>query len=232
MVQQSGDLMPEDRIRIPRRRLIEIDNMSRSLSAILPVHAFNTARAENFVIAVDKLKAENFSNGVTALLFYVLTKALELHPEMHRTIDGEEFIINSDINIGVAVSGPDGSLSVPVLHGAQQFNIREMALKLEELAARSRAQKLSSSDVKGGSFALSNMGKTMKGGQGAGILPFGYSGMIASGSVIDVPVVDNGQVVPGKVLPLTLTFDHRVVNGIAAWKFYADVVKGIEEIVV
>jgi len=224
--------MPEERIRIPRRRLIEIDNMSRSLSATLPVHAFNTARAENLVIAIDKLRSENINNGVTALLIYIVTKALELHPEMHRTIDGEEFIIKSDINIGFAVSGPDGSLSVPVLHGAQQFNIREMAFELDELAARSRAQKLSSIDVKGGSFAISNMGRTMKGGQGAGILPLGYSGMVACGSVIDVPVVDDGKVVAGKVLPLTLTFDHRVVNGIAAWRFYADVVKGIEEIVV
>ena len=49
--------MPEERIRIPRRRLIEIDNMSRSLSATLPVHAFNTARAENLVIAIDKLRS-------------------------------------------------------------------------------------------------------------------------------------------------------------------------------
>ena len=72
---------------------MEIENMSRSLSAILPVHAFNTARAENLVIAVDKLKSENISNGVTTLLVYIVTKALELHPEMHRTIDGEEFII-------------------------------------------------------------------------------------------------------------------------------------------
>jgi len=224
--------MPEDRIRIPRRRLIEIENMSRSLSMVLPVHAFNTARAENLVAAVDKLRGENFKNGVTALLVYIVTKALELHPEMHRTVDGEEFIIRSDVNIGIAVSGPDGSLSVPVLHGAQQFSVREMAFELDELAARSRAQKLSSSDIKGGSFAVSNMGRTMKGGQGAGILPLGYSGMVATGSVIDVPVVDDGKVVPGKVLPMTLTFDHRVVNGIAAWKFYADVVKGIEEIVV
>lgn len=224
--------MPEERIRIPRRRLIEIENMSRSLSSALPVHALNTARAENFVAAVDKLKSENFSNGVTTLLVYIVSKALLLHPEMHRTVDGEEFIIRSDINIGIAVSGPDGSLSVPVLHGSQQFSVREMAFQLDELAARSRAQKLGSSDVKGGSFAISNMGRTMKGGQGAGILPLGYSGMIASGSVIDVPVVDDGEVLPGKVLPLTLTFDHRVVNGIAAWRFYADVVKGIEEIVV
>lgn len=224
--------MSEERIRIPRRRLIEIDNMSRSLSAVLPVHAFNTARAENFLIAVEKMRSENFGNGVTALLAYIVTKALELHPEMHRTVDGEEFIIKSDVNLGIAVSGPDGSLSVPVLHGAQQFSIRELAMKIDELAAKSRAQKLDPSDVKYGSFAISNMGRTMRGGQGAGILPLGYSGMIASGSVIDVPVVDDGKVVPGKELPLTLTFDHRVANGIAAWRFYADVVKGIEEIVV
>lgn len=205
--------------------------MTRSLQGVLPVHALNTARAENLLAAVERLRDEGISSGVTTLLVSVVTKALLKHPEMHRTVDGEEFIVRSDINLGVAVSGPDGSLSVPVLHGAQNFDIRELAAELDALTARSRAQKLTPADVSGGSFAISNMGRTMKGGQGAGILPLGYGGMLASGSVIDAAVVDNGVVVPGKILPLTLTFDHRVANGIAAWKFYADVIKGIEEIV-
>lgn len=224
--------MSEERVRIPRRRLVEIQNMTRSLQGVLPVHALNTARAENLVAAVEKLRTEGISNGVTALLTYVVASALVAHPEMHRTVDGEEFIVRSDVNLGIAVAGTDGSLSVPVLHGAQKFGIRELAAELDALAARSRAQKLAPADVAGGSFAISNMGRTMKGGQGAGIIPLGYAGMLASGSVIDAAVVDNGVVVPGKILPLTLTFDHRVANGIAAWRFYADVVKGIEEIVV
>ena len=206
--------------------------MSRSLQTALPTHAFNTARAENLLKAIERLKGEGISNGVTTLLASIVVKALLAHPEMNRTVDGEEYIVRSDINLGIAVSGADGSLSVPVLHGAQEFSVREIAVELDLLAEQSRTQKLTVADVSGGAFAISNMGKTMKGGQGAGILPVGYGGMLAAGSVIDSAVVEDGLVVAGKILPLSLTFDHRVVNGVAAWKFYADVIKGIEEVVV
>lgn len=218
----------EFREKLSRRRQLEIQNMARSLRETIPIGVFNMARAEPLLSASEEAREAGVPSPMTAILAVVLSRTLADHSALHSRIDGEDLVSAAGVGLGIAVAGKDGSLAVPVLEDADKLGLAELATRLANVAARARNHKLRPSEMSGGGFTLSNVGMAMRGGQGAGIIPPGQGGLLVVGGVLDSPVIDEGTIRPGKLLPLSLTFDHRVANGIAAWQFFSDLINRIQ----
>lgn len=143
--------------------------------------------------------------------------ALRLHPKVNASFQGDSILQFGRVDIGIAVS-LDGGLLTPVIRGADGKSILEISKEVKELAKRARDRKLKPEEFSGGTFTISNLG--MYGiSRFTAIINEPESGILAVGSVEDKPVVENGSVVAGRVLSLTLSCDHRVIDGAVGAEF-------------
>lgn len=143
--------------------------------------------------------------------------ALRKHPMINASFLGDKIRINHDVNIGVAVAVDEGLL-VPVVRSADQKGLSTINAEVKEYAAKARDKKLQPSDWEGNTFTISNLG--MYGiEEFTAIINSPDSCILAVGAIKQVPVVKNGQVVPGNVMRVTLSCDHRVVDGAMGSEF-------------
>ena len=165
---------------------------------------------------------------VTALIIKVVAWALVRNPYLNASFNGDSISLWKDVNIGVAAAAPQG-LVVPVLKGADTLGVGDINLRLVELAERARENKLKLEDVQGGTFTISNLG--MFGiRQFRAIINPPESAILAVGSVARKPVVidEQDRVEVRPIMSLTLSADHRVIDGIVAARFLSDLVTGLE----
>lgn len=177
----------------------------------------------------DEAHARDLSRvSITTFLVMVVAQALKQHPLINSTLKDEEIHVLSDINIGVAVALDDG-LIVPVVHHADQKDLLEISTEVNDLVTRARNGQLALMDVSGATFTISNLG------------PFGIehftaiinppqTAVLAVGA-IQMEVVPNaeGQLLARPIMRMTLSADHRVVDGALAAHFLADVRESIED---
>ncbi|MCG6141001.1 pyruvate dehydrogenase complex dihydrolipoamide acetyltransferase [Leptospira mtsangambouensis] len=143
--------------------------------------------------------------------------ALRLHPKVNASFQGDSILQFGRVDVGIAVS-LDGGLLTPVIRGADGKSILEISKEVKELAKRARDRKLKPEEFSNGTFTISNLG--MYGiSRFTAIINEPESGILAVGSVEDKPVVENGAVVAGRVLSLTLSCDHRVIDGAVGAEF-------------
>lgn len=165
---------------------------------------------------------------VTALIIKVVAWALVRNPYINASFNGDSISLWKDVNIGVAAAAPQG-LVVPVLKGADTLGVGEINLRLVEMAERARENKLKLEDVQGGTFTISNLG--MFGiRQFRAIINPPESAILAVGSAVRKPVVidEQDRVEVRPIMSLTLSADHRVIDGIVAARFLSDLVTGLE----
>ena len=165
---------------------------------------------------------------VTALIIKVVAWALVRNPYINASFNGDSISLWKDVNIGVAAAAPQG-LVVPVLKGADTLGVGDINLRLVELAERARENKLKLEDVQGGTFTISNLG--MFGiRQFRAIINPPESAILAVGSAARKPVVidEQDRVEVRPIMSLTLSADHRVIDGIVAARFLSDLVTGLE----
>lgn len=165
---------------------------------------------------------------VTALMIKVVAWALVRNPYINASFNGDSISLWRDVNIGVATAVPQG-LVVPVLKGADQLGVSAINMRLVELAEKARDNKLKLDDVQGGTFTISNLG--MFGiRQFRAVINPPESAILAVGSVVRQPIVvdDQDRVEVRPMLSLTLSADHRVIDGIVAARFLSDLVTGLE----
>lgn len=146
--------------------------------------------------------------------------ALRRVPECNASFTPEALVFHGRVDISVAVSVPDG-LVTPVVRGADALTVREIGAQVRELAGRAKAKKLSPEEMQGGTFSISNLGMFGIDSFSAVINP-PEGAILAVGQVRDVPVIEGGLVVPGKRLSVTLSCDHRVIDGAVGAKFLAE----------
>ena len=131
-----------------------------------------------------------------------------------------------DVHIGVAVALEDG-LITPVIRDADKKGIRDISIESKDLAARARSRKLKPEEYSGSTFTVSNLG--MFGvDEFTAIINPPEAAILAIGSIVDKPVVENGQIKIGKRMRMTLSSDHRVVDGALAAKFMQTLRKILE----
>lgn len=173
---------------------------------------------ENFRQELNQ-EARGDAVSVTLLTFLIkaVCAALKQYPILNASLDGDELIVKKYYNIGVVVETPSGLL-VPVIHHADQLGILEMAKKLAGLVELARAGQLSPRDMQGGGFSISSLG----GIGGTYFTPIIHGAEVAILGVCRAkwsPVFTNGTFVPRLLLPLSLSYDHRVVDGALAARF-------------
>ena len=151
-----------------------------------------------------------------------LSLALKRHPSLNAEVDeeGSSLVLKKYVNIGVAVDGPEGLL-VPVLRGVHDKTIIEVAAELGDLAERARRRELAPAELKGSSFTISNYGPF--GGLFATPVPnYPDVAILGCGAIADRPWVVSGALAVRKILPLSLSFDHRVCDGGEATRFLVE----------
>ncbi len=152
---------------------------------------------------------------------------LRKHPAINSSWLGDKIRVNKDVNIGVAVAIPDGLL-VPVIRYADMKSLSQINSEVKELAGRAKNKKLGPDEMTGNTFTISNLG--MFGiEEFTAIINPPDACILAIGGINDKPVVKNGEVVAGKVMKVTLSSDHRVVDGASAAQFLNDVKATLEE---
>jgi pyruvate dehydrogenase E2 component (dihydrolipoamide acetyltransferase) len=152
--------------------------------------------------------------------------ALKQHPNINSSWLGEKIRYNESINIGIAVAVDEGLL-VPVVRNADEKSLGALSTQVKDFAARAKAKKLQPSDWEGSTFTISNLG--MFGVEEfTAIINPPDACILAVGGIQQVPVVKNGAVVPGNVMKVTLSCDHRVVDG-ATGAAFLQTVKGLLE---
>jgi pyruvate dehydrogenase E2 component (dihydrolipoamide acetyltransferase) len=153
--------------------------------------------------------------------------ALKQHPAVNSSWMGETIRVNHHVNIGIAVSIPDG-LVVPVVRFADTKSLSQLAGEVKEYAQKAKNKKLQPVDFEGSTFTISNMG--MFGvDEFTAIINQPNSCILAVSAIQQVPVVKNGAVVPGNVMKLTVSCDHRVVDGATGAAFLQTVKAFLEE---
>jgi pyruvate dehydrogenase E2 component (dihydrolipoamide acetyltransferase) len=165
---------------------------------------------------------------LTVFLVKAVAMALGTHPRFNASLDHAtgELVWKRYYNIGVAVDTDQG-LMVPVIRGVEGKGIRELATELSALVARTRAGKATVDDLRGGTFTVTNTGAL--GGTGATpIINYPEVAILGVGRARQTPVVRDGGIVPRLVLPLSLAFDHRVIDGMEAARFSTDLVGLLE----
>jgi pyruvate dehydrogenase E2 component (dihydrolipoamide acetyltransferase) len=147
-------------------------------------------------------------------------------PECNASYSPDAIILHKRVDISVAVAVPDG-LVTPVLRRADQKSLLAIARETRDLAARARGRKLKPEEMQNGTFSVSNLGMFGVDGFAAVINP-PEGAILAVGQIRDVPVVENGGIVPGKRMSVTLSCDHRVVDGAVGAAFLAELRRLLE----
>ncbi len=166
-----------------------------------------------------KISFNDFVLKATAL-------ALKKHPAVNSSWMGDKIRINHHVNIGVAVAVEDGLL-VPVVRFADTKSLSQISTEVKDFAAKAKNKKLQPSDWEGSTFTISNLGMFGMDEFTAIINP-PDSCILAISSIQQIPVVKNGLVVPGNIMKLTMTCDHRVVDG-ATGAAFLQTLKGLLE---
>ncbi|MFP4441932.1 MAG: 2-oxo acid dehydrogenase subunit E2 [Spirochaetia bacterium] len=161
----------------------------------------------------DLVKKAGGKLTVTAIIVKIMAEALKMFPSFNASLDiaKKEIIYKDYINIGVAVDTSRGLL-VPVIRDADTKSLTRLAVELTELAEKARNKKISPDEMKGGNFTVSNLG----GIGGTGFTPVIFppqSAILAVSRAKTAPVFMDGEFVPRMILPLGVTYDHRIIDG-------------------
>jgi pyruvate dehydrogenase E2 component (dihydrolipoamide acetyltransferase) len=221
-------------------KVIPLQGMRRTIAERM-TQSYQTTPHINFTVRVDmsrfeetrdrlntKVEATNQSKvSLTALLVKVVAWALKLHPLLNSTLKDDGIHLLPDVNLGIAVALLDG-LIVPVVHRADKKSIKEVANEVNELVTRARHGQLTPTDVASGTFTISNLG------------PFGIehftaiinphqAAILAIGTVQqEVAVDEKDQIVLRPMMRMTLSVDHRIVDGAVAAHFLNDLREAME----
>ena len=168
---------------------------------------------------VEKLTKEGVKLTMLAFLIKASVVALKEYPEFNASLDdgGENLLVKRYYNIGIAVDTPDG-LVVPVIRQADQKGLFRLAAELRDVSEKARGKKLSPEDMQGGSFSISSLG----GIGGTAFTPIVNAPEVAILGIAKAntkPVFRDNEFVPRLILPLALSYDHRVIDGAAAARF-------------
>jgi pyruvate dehydrogenase E2 component (dihydrolipoamide acetyltransferase) len=177
----------------------------------------------------EKVAAAGGKLTMTAVLVKIVASALKAHPVLNAAVDmaNEEIVFRYSINIGVAVDTERGLL-VPVIRQADTKNLTQIAIELDDLANRARSKKLKIDEMQGGTFSISNLG----GIGGTGFTPIVNWPEVAILGVSRgrvVPEWHEGSFRPRLVMPLSLSYDHRLVDGADAARFLAKLKDALEQ---
>jgi len=177
----------------------------------------------------ERLKAfENMTVSYTDILVKAVAKALARHPHLNASLDGNEFKVFECINIGVAVAAPLG-LVVPVVHNVGNLTLTEISKQTRELIEKARKGTLSKEELSQGTFTITNLGM-FEIDLFTPIINPPETAILGVGSIKERPFVEEGKITSRLTMFLSLSVDHRVVDGAPAAEFMQTLKKILEGI--
>jgi len=222
VVKENSNLR-EERVKITKLRKTIAENMVKSKSIIPHTTMMDELIVDDLVDVREKVKNE-FDVKVTYMPFIVkaLTKAVQKHPIFNASFDDEagEIIYKKYYNIGVAVDTPDG-LILPNIKDTDSLSIVEIAKEVTRLKEKADNRTLTLKELQHGTISVTNYG-VFDSSFGAPVIKHPEVAIIGIGRIIQKPVVRNGEIVPAFVLPLSMSIDHRVIDGGDAGRFMKD----------
>lgn len=218
----------DERVRMSRLRRTIAANMSRSWAEIPHVTTFDEVDVRRLLEARRALIARHGAPvSIDALVVKAIVPALRAHPDFNASVDGDDLIRHRAMDIGVAVDTEEG-LMVVVVRGADEVGLIELSGRIAELAEGARNRALAPDLLTGQTFTVSNIGAA-GGGFGTPIVPPGTTAILSVGRAVDRPIAVDGAVMIAPVMSLSLSYDHRVIDGAAGRRFMGMVLENLEE---
>jgi pyruvate dehydrogenase E2 component (dihydrolipoamide acetyltransferase) len=222
-------------IKIPLRGLRKTiaKNMPKFQQAAAHVTHMDEADITELAIIKEKEESAFREKGkkLTYLPFIIkaVVVGLKEFPYLNSSMEEEtgDIIIKKYYHIGISVNTKDG-LIVPVIRDADQKNIIRLAENIEELAVRGRKRRLDIKELKGSTFTITNIG-SYGGNYATPIINYPEAAILATGRIKEMPRVVDGEIQIRKVLPLSLAFDHRILDGGMAANFINTVIRHLED---
>ncbi len=241
---KAGDLKvaaSDDKAEAPRiapaagDQIVEMDRVRRLIADHMTMSKRTSAHVTSYIDA-DVTKLVNWRNSVkdrflakegvkltlTPIFIDAAARALRDYPMLNSSVDGSKIIIKKNINIGMATALPDGNLIVPVIRNCDEKSITGIARAVNDLADRARKNKLKPDEISGGTFTLTNFG-SYDNLAGTPIINQPQVAIIGTGAVRKTPVVvetpEGDTIGIRQIMILSLSYDHRIVDGALAGKF-------------
>jgi pyruvate dehydrogenase E2 component (dihydrolipoamide acetyltransferase) len=229
---EQDDWGPIRREQMSRMRKTIAANMVRSVSTIPHLTNFDDAD----VTELERLRKESAAEyaksnlKLTALAFVIKAVSLSLrqHPSINASIDPEkgEIVYKEYVNIGLAVDTPRG-LVVPVLRDCDELSIPQIAQAIADTAEKAKNAQYGVEDLRGGTFTISNLG-AVGGAYSTPIINWPEVAILLLGRSRKMPVVHEDRIEPRLMMPLSLSYDHRLVDGAMAARFLSEVIGYLE----
>ncbi|HJQ48172.1 MAG TPA: 2-oxo acid dehydrogenase subunit E2 [Amycolatopsis sp.] len=215
-----------DRLR-PIQQVIA-ERLQRSWQTVVPATLMTEVDASGLLTRRKELADSGRRAGITAIVAGRLVRVLARHPAVNCRLDGEDVVSWSSVNLGVAISVGGRDLVVGVVPAADQCDEPELGERIGELQRRAESRRLRPQDTTGAAVTLSSVGMLIDDVAGTPIVPPGQTAVVLVSGVKEKPVVRDGAVVAAPVMPVSLTVDHRVVNGAAMAAFLKDLCGALE----
>jgi pyruvate dehydrogenase E2 component (dihydrolipoamide acetyltransferase) len=210
-----------------RKRIAQrLTEAKRDVPHFYLMRTFDVAPLLGFRERLNALLGDKGKVSVNDLIVKAVALALRRMPECNASWEGDSIRRYHRVNIGVAVAIEDG-LVTPVVFDADQKGIGSIAAEVRDLAERARTRRLKAHEITGSTFSVSNLGM-FNIERFTAILNPPEAGILAIGTVVDTPVVKDGQVVAGKRMTVTMSCDHRVIDGALGAKYLAAFVDLVE----
>lgn len=214
-------------IKLAGKRKATAERLSYGFHTTVPVTITMEARMEAILGRRQIQSSAGEDVSITAYVVKAAAKALEDHPMINSSLEGDEIRLYSDINVAVAINTPDG-LVAPVIPGTNRKSLAEISRNIRDLTERSVQNSLTLADLTGGTFTVSNLG-------GFGVDLFApvinppQCAILGFGRTAERPVIVEKQVRAGSVTTLSLVFDHRIVDGVPAARYLQRVKELLED---
>lgn len=223
-------------IEMDRMRKLIAQNMVQSKQIAPHVTSFVEVDMTNIVLWRNKHKdefAKKYGEKITFMPIFIeaVTKAIQDFPMINVSVDGDKIIKKKNINIGMAAALPSGNLIVPVIKDANQYNLAGLAKQVNDLANRSRQNKLKPTEIQGGTYTITNIG-TFGNILGTPIIPQPQVAILAVGAIVKKPAVvetpQGDMIAIRHKMYLSHAYDHRVVDGALGGMFVKRVAEYLE----
>jgi pyruvate dehydrogenase E2 component (dihydrolipoamide acetyltransferase) len=225
---EAEEPVQDERRPMSRLRRTIAANMAKSWAEIPHVTTFDDVDATRLLEVRQALgKRHGVKIPLEALLIKAVLPALDEYPEFNASIDGDDLVVHGARDIGIAVDTPEG-LIVAVIRNAEQKSVLDLASEVRRLGEGARERSLGPDELTGQTFTVSNIG-AVGGGHGTPLIPYGTVAILSVGMARLQPIVYEEDLAIGPVIPLSISYDHRVIDGAVGRRFMALLMENLEE---
>ena len=227
----SGGARPEERVPMTRIRTRIAERLMQSKNSIAMLTSFNEVNLAKVMemrkeLQDDFVKANGIKLGFMSFFAKAAANALQRHPIINASVDGNDIIYHGYADISIAVS-TDKGLVTPVLRNVERMGFGDIEKGIAEYAKKARDGKLGLDDLQGGTFTITN-GGTFGSLMSTPIVNPPQSAILGMHAIKDRAIVENGQVVAAPMMYIALSYDHRIIDGKDAVLFLVDIKNQLE----